>query len=95
MKSSEIAQHAAVIDPPLARGHMVLFLTNPFWRGHTSDSDFLVFNAILNVDDLGSSGNSVGHRVEIEAAAVEVDGGLEVLAVAESARRRSRCTALV
>ena len=31
----EIAQHAAVIDSPLGRGHVVLFSTNPFWRGQT------------------------------------------------------------
>src|SRR4029077_2803050 len=31
----------------------------------------------------GSSGNSVGRRVEVETAAVEVDRGFEVLAIAE------------
>src|SRR6266852_5977054 len=40
----------------------------------------IVFSVVTK---MGSSGNSVGHRVEIEAAAVEVDGGLEVLAIAE------------
>jgi hypothetical protein len=29
----EIAQHAAVIDSPLERGHVILFSMNPFWRG--------------------------------------------------------------
>lgn len=33
----------------------------------------------------GASGNSVGLRVELKPAAVEVDGRLEVLPVAESA----------
>src|SRR3990172_4361218 len=32
----------------------------------------------------GSSGNSVGSRVEVEASAVKVDGRLEVLPVAEA-----------
>jgi hypothetical protein len=50
----EIAQHAAVIDSPLERGHVVLFSNNPFWRGQTSGSYFLVFNAILNFDNLGA-----------------------------------------
>ena len=36
---------------------------------------------------LGASGNSVGLRVEVEAAAVEVDGGLEVVPVAVAACR--------
>jgi len=50
----EIAQHAAVIDSPLDKGHVVLFSNNPFWRGQTSGSYFLVFNAILNFDNLNA-----------------------------------------
>src|ERR1041385_3695273 len=51
----EIAQHAAVIDSPLGQGHVVLFSTNPFWRGQTKGSYFLVFNTILNFDNLNRS----------------------------------------
>jgi hypothetical protein len=50
----EIAQHAAVIDSPLERGHVVLFSNNPFWRGQTAGSYSLVFNAILNFDNLNA-----------------------------------------
>ncbi|HSP62270.1 MAG TPA: hypothetical protein VLQ90_04740, partial [Pyrinomonadaceae bacterium] len=50
----EIAQHAAVIDAPYGNGHVVLFSTNPFWRGQTKGSYFLVFNAILNFDNLNA-----------------------------------------
>jgi hypothetical protein len=50
----EIAQHAAVIDSPLERGHVILFSNNPFWRGQTSGSYSLVFNAILNFDNLNA-----------------------------------------
>jgi hypothetical protein len=50
----EIAQHAAVIDSPLERGHVVLFSLNPFWRGQTAGSYALVFNAILNFDNLNA-----------------------------------------
>jgi hypothetical protein len=49
---NEIAQHAAVIDAPIEKGHVVLFSNNPFWRGETQGSYFLVFNAILNFDQL-------------------------------------------
>ena len=49
---NEIAQHAAVIDVPVEKGHVVLFSNNPIWRGETHGSYFLVFNAILNYDDL-------------------------------------------
>ncbi|MFN2493241.1 MAG: M14 family zinc carboxypeptidase [Pyrinomonadaceae bacterium] len=48
----ELAQHAAVIDVPQGRGHVVLFSTNPIWRGQTKGSYFLVFNTILNFDNL-------------------------------------------
>lgn len=50
----EIAQHAAVIDVPLGNGHVVVFSTNPIWRGETQGSYFLVFNAILNFDNLNA-----------------------------------------
>ena len=50
----EIAQHAAVIDSPLERGHVILFSLNPFWRGQTAGSYSLVFNAILNFDNLNA-----------------------------------------
>jgi hypothetical protein len=50
----EIAEHAAVIDVPAGRGHVVLFSTNPMWRGQTKGSYMLVFNAILNFDNLNA-----------------------------------------
>jgi hypothetical protein len=49
---AEIAQHAAVVDVPLDKGHVVLFSNNPIWRGETEGSYFLVFNALLNFDQL-------------------------------------------
>jgi len=55
----EIAQHPAVIDVPSGRGHVVLFSTNPMWRGQTKGSYFLVFNAILNFDNL-----NVGRKLD-------------------------------
>jgi Zinc carboxypeptidase len=51
---TEIAQHAAVIDVPVGTGHVVLFSNNPIWRGETQGSYFLVFNAILNFDNLNA-----------------------------------------
>ena len=56
---NEIAQHAAVIDVPVASGHVVLFSNNPIWRGETQGSYFLVFNAILNFDQL-----NVGRKLD-------------------------------
>jgi Zinc carboxypeptidase len=48
----EIAQHAAVVDVPLDKGHVLAFSNNPIWRGETQGSYFLVFNALLNFDAL-------------------------------------------
>ena len=48
----QIAQHPAVVDLPAGKGHIVLFSNNPIWRGETRGSYFLVFNAILNFDNL-------------------------------------------
>ena len=39
---------------PLKKGDLVLFSLNPFWRGQTSGSYFLVFNAILNWNNLNA-----------------------------------------
>jgi hypothetical protein len=50
----EIAQRAAIIDVPSGNGHVLLFSTNPFWRGQTKGSYFLVLNAILNWDNLNA-----------------------------------------
>jgi hypothetical protein len=52
--ADEIAQHAMIVDVPSGQGHVVLFSNNPMWRGQTRGSYFLVFNAILNFDNLNS-----------------------------------------
>ena len=44
---------AAVTDTPLGRGHIVMFGIRPFWRWETHGSMPLVFNALLNWNDLG------------------------------------------
>ena len=51
---TEIAQHPAVVDVPLDKGHVITFSNNPIWRGETQGSYFLVFNAIMNFDSLGA-----------------------------------------
>ena len=51
---NEAAQHAMVIDSPLDKGHIVLFSNNPMWRGETTGSYFMVFNAIMNFDNLNA-----------------------------------------
>jgi len=51
---TEIAQHPAVVDVPLEKGHVITFSNNPIWRGETQGSYFLVFNAMLNFDQLNA-----------------------------------------
>jgi len=51
---SEIAQRPMVIDVPVDKGHVILFSNNPIWRGETHGSYFMVFNAILNHDNLNA-----------------------------------------
>ena len=50
----EIAQHAMIVDVPAGQGHVLLFSNNPIWRGQTRGSYFLVFNAIMNFDNLNA-----------------------------------------
>ena len=57
----ELAQHAAVVDVPTERGHVLMFSINPVWRGETQGSYFFVFNAILNFDNL-NAGRRPGER---------------------------------
>ncbi len=49
-----IAQRPVVVDAPLDKGHVVLFANNPVYRGTTIGSYFLVFNTILNFDNLNA-----------------------------------------
>ena len=51
---ADIAQRPAVVDAPLDRGHVVLFANNPIYRGETIGSYFLVFNTIMNFDNLNA-----------------------------------------
>jgi hypothetical protein len=47
-----LAKKPCVVDVPHDKGHVVLFSSNPMWRGETQGSYAMVFNAILNFDNL-------------------------------------------
>jgi hypothetical protein len=49
---SDIAQRPVVVDVPMQKGHVVLFANNPIYRGETLGTYPLIFNAILNFDNL-------------------------------------------
>jgi hypothetical protein len=51
---AEIAQRPMVVDVPIEKGHVIVFSNNPVWRGETHGSYFMVFNTILNHDNLNA-----------------------------------------
>ncbi|EIL94280.1 MULTISPECIES: M14 family zinc carboxypeptidase [Rhodanobacter] len=58
----EIAERAAVVDARYGKGHVLLFASNPIWRGETIGSYPLVFNAILNHDRLDAPAGKTAER---------------------------------
>ena len=60
---AELAGKAAVVDVPVGKGHVVMFANNPMWRHETHGSFELLFNAILNYDNLGVGRPAAGGRV--------------------------------
>ena len=58
---SDIAQRPVVVDVPVQKGHVVLFANNPVYRGETIGSYFLVFNTILNWDNLNA-----GRKLDVQ-----------------------------
>jgi hypothetical protein len=53
-KGEELAEKPAVVDCPVGEGHVLLFALNPMWRWQTHGSHALVFNAVMNWDQLGA-----------------------------------------
>jgi hypothetical protein len=51
---NDIAQRPVVVDVPVQQGRVVLFANNPLWRGETIGSYAMVFNTMLNWDNLGA-----------------------------------------
>jgi hypothetical protein len=52
--AGDLAQRPVVVDVPVAQGHIVMFATNPIYRGETIGSYGLVFNTMMNFDHLGA-----------------------------------------
>ncbi|MDB4877628.1 MAG: hypothetical protein JWM41_4074 [Gemmatimonadetes bacterium] len=51
---ADIAQRAAVVDSPLDKGHVVMFSINPIYRGETIGTYPMVWNTLLNFDNLNA-----------------------------------------
>jgi hypothetical protein len=48
----ELAGRPSLIDMPSGKGHYLFFANNPMWRHETQGSFFLLFNAMLNAENL-------------------------------------------
>ncbi len=49
-----MAGRPVAVDAPVGDGHVLLFANRPFWRWQTHGNYFMVFNALLNWNDLGA-----------------------------------------
>ncbi len=70
-KGSSIAEHAVVVNAHLGKGSVLLFGNNPIYRGETIGTYALVFNAILNHQNLAHQarlGERSSHRSRRRAA---------------------------
>ena len=56
--AATVAERPIVVNAHLGKGNVLLFATNPIYRGETLGSYALVFNSLMNFDHLnkGSSG---------------------------------------
>ncbi|HYJ92614.1 MAG TPA: hypothetical protein VEV84_14995, partial [Pyrinomonadaceae bacterium] len=65
---SELAGKPAIVDVPVGRGHVVMFANNPMWRHESHGSFSLLWNAILNYDNLnaGRSADRPGRQNEAD-----------------------------
>jgi len=50
---AEMANAPALLDASKGEGHVVMFSFNPFWRGETHGTYAMLFNALMNFDQLG------------------------------------------
>jgi len=61
----ELASKPAVVDVPRGQGHFLLFANNPMWRHQTQGSFFLLFNALLNFNNLDAGRNKGARRAAV------------------------------
>lgn len=54
----QLAQHATVVNAHFGNGNVLLFANNPIYRGETIGTYSMVFNAILNFNNLGVSSSN-------------------------------------
>ena len=56
--ASEIRNRPAILDVPVGQGRVLMFATNPCYRWQNLGEFRMLFNAIMNFDNLDAGRNS-------------------------------------
>ena len=57
--AAEIKNRPAIVDVPVGQGRVLLFATNPCYRWQNLGEFRMLFNAILNFNDLNSNSQEI------------------------------------
>jgi hypothetical protein len=60
--AEQIRGRPAVVNQPVGDGRLLMFTTNPVYRWQNHGEFNMVFNALLNYDDLGVKDNTGNNR---------------------------------
>ena len=61
--ANEIRNRPAILDVPVGEGHVVMFATNPCYRWQNLGEFRMLFNAVLNFDDMKATSAGGEHAV--------------------------------
>jgi hypothetical protein len=56
--ADQIKDRPAIVDVPVGEGRLLMFTTNPVYRWQNHGEFNMLFNALLNWDDLGRGAGS-------------------------------------
>jgi hypothetical protein len=65
--ANEIRNRPAILDVPVGEGRVLMFATNPCYRWQNLGEFRMLFNALLNFDDLNAKSEPGNHAVSSEA----------------------------
>jgi ribosomal protein S18 acetylase RimI-like enzyme len=64
--ANEIRNRPAILDVPVGEGHVLMFATNPCYRWQNLGEFRMLFNALLNFDDLAEKAGASDHTTAAE-----------------------------
>jgi hypothetical protein len=65
--ANEIRNRPAILDVPAGEGRVLMFATNPCYRWQNLGEFRMLFNAVLNFDDMNLKGGASGHTVSTDS----------------------------